>query len=218
MGVVDGVTTPPYRIETERLVIRCYEPADAPLLKESVDASIDHLRPFMPWARFEPQTVEEKVGLIRTFRGWFDADENYIYGVFARDESKQVGGTGLHQRGGPGSLEIGYWVRADAIRQGIATEVTAVLTRVGIELCGAQRIDLQIEPGNDASLGVANKLGFVHEGTLRRRLEPADGDGPRRDSMIFTLLAEELPISACIAYDYVAYDAAGTTTTPSSSA
>jgi RimJ/RimL family protein N-acetyltransferase len=214
----EGVSTPPYRIETERLVIRCYEPSDAPLLKESVDASIDHLRPFMPWARFEPQTVEEKVGLVRTFRGWFDADENYVYGIFARDESRQLGGTGLHQRGGAGSFEIGYWVRADATRQGIATEVTAVLTRVGIELCGAHRIDLQIEPGNEASEGVAKKLGFVHEGTLRRRLEPPDGDGPRRDSMVFTLLAEELPASPATAYGYTAYDATGNTMTPSSSA
>ena len=35
----------PYRIETERLVLRCYEPDDAPLLKEAVDESIEHLLP-----------------------------------------------------------------------------------------------------------------------------------------------------------------------------
>ena len=38
----------PYRIETGRLVLRCYEPDDAPLLKEAVDASIEHLLPWMP--------------------------------------------------------------------------------------------------------------------------------------------------------------------------
>jgi RimJ/RimL family protein N-acetyltransferase len=199
---VDGVTTPPYRIETERLVIRCYEPDDAAALKEGVDASLDHLRPFMDWAHDEPQTIEEKVTLARRFRGWFDTDENYVYGIFSRD-GRYLGGTGLHQRGGPGSLEIGYWVRADATRQGIATESTAVLTRVGIEVCGAHRIDLQIDPRNEASQGVARKLGFVHEGTLRRRLPPLGGSA-RRDVMIFTLLAEELPGSAAAAYEYVA--------------
>jgi RimJ/RimL family protein N-acetyltransferase len=206
---VEGVTTPPYRIETERLVIRCYGPDDAPLLKESVDSSLEHLRPFMPWARFEPQTLAEKVVLVRRFRGWFDTDENYVYGIFDRAETRLLGGTGLHQRGGPGSFETGYWIRVDATRQGIATESTAVLTRVGIELCGAHRIDLQIEPGNEASQGVARKLGFVYEGTLRSRLEPPDGKGPRRDSMVFTLLDEELPGSPSMSYDYVAFDAVG---------
>src|SRR5262249_24384090 len=42
--------TPPYRIVTERLVLRCWEPSDAAALKEAVDASIDHLLPWMPWA------------------------------------------------------------------------------------------------------------------------------------------------------------------------
>lgn len=206
---VEGVRTPPYRIETDRLVICCYEPADAPALKEAVDASIEHLRPWMPFVRYEPQTLEEKVKLVRTFRSQFDADENYVYGAFARDESRLLAGTGLHQRGGAGSLEVGYWIRADALRQGYATEITAVLTRVAIELCGAHRVDVQIDPANERSQGVPHKLGFVHEATLRRRLEPFDGDGPRRDSMLFTLLAEELPGSPCTAYDYVAYDAAG---------
>ena len=58
----------PYRIETERLVIRCYEPRDASLLKEAIDSSLEHLRPWMPWAHQEPQTLEQKMELIRRFR------------------------------------------------------------------------------------------------------------------------------------------------------
>ena len=41
---------PPYRIETERLVIRCWNPADAPLLKEAIDSSLEELQAWMPWA------------------------------------------------------------------------------------------------------------------------------------------------------------------------
>lgn len=206
---VEGIRTPPYRIETERLVIRCYEPRDAPLLKEAVDASVEHLRPWMPWVRDEPQTLDEKLELVRSFRSQFDADDNYIYGVFARDESRLIGGTGLHQRGGAASVEIGYWIRPDALRRGIATEITAVLTRVAIELCGAQRVDVQIDPANEASQGVPRKLGFVHEATLRRRLEAFEDEGPRRDSLLFTLLAEELAGSPAARYAYTAYDATG---------
>jgi RimJ/RimL family protein N-acetyltransferase len=201
--------TPPYRIETERVVIRCYDPEDAPLLKEAIDSSIDHLRPWMPWARNEPQTLDEKVQLLRSFRSQFDADENYPYGVFTADESRQVGGAGLHPRGGEGSLEIGYFIRADAIGQGLATEVAAVLARAGIEKCGLDRIDIQVDPENERSLGIPRKLGFTEEATLRRRLEPKEPGGPRRDSILFTMLADELPISPCATYEYVAYDVLG---------
>jgi RimJ/RimL family protein N-acetyltransferase len=201
--------TPPYRIETERLVIRCYDPEDAPLLKEAVDSSFDHLRPWMPWMRFEPQSLDQKVDLLRMFRGQFDRDENYVYGVFAPDDSRLLGGSGLHPRSDDDSLEIGYWVRADAARQGIATEVTAVLTRVGIELAGLKRIDIRVDPTNVRSLRIPRALGFVEEATLRRRLEPYEEGGERRDVVVFTMLADEVARSPCAAYAYRAFDAIG---------
>jgi RimJ/RimL family protein N-acetyltransferase len=205
--------TPPYRIETERLVIRCYEPEDAPLLKAAVDSSIEHLLPWMPWARFEPQSVEDKVELCRMFRGQFDLDQNYIYGIFSVDETEQLGGSGFHKRANEGSLEIGYWVAAAAIGRGIATEVAAVQTRAGFELAGLDRIDIQVDPANERSLAIPRRLGFTEEGTLRRRLE-AHEKGPRRDSVVFTMLREELAGSPCLQYAYTAYDAVGSPLEP----
>ena len=73
---------PAYRIVTPRLIVRCWEPRDAPLLKEAIDSSLDHLRPWMPWARHEPQTLAEKVELLREFRGQFDLGANSVYAIF----------------------------------------------------------------------------------------------------------------------------------------
>jgi RimJ/RimL family protein N-acetyltransferase len=196
----------PYRIETERLVVRCYDPRDAPLLKEAIDSSLAHLRPWMPWAEHEPQTLEEKTEVARYFRSNFDASENFTYGIFTADESQLVGGTGLHPRIGPGGLEIGYWIRASATRQGFVTESTAALTRVGFEICGADRIEIRIEPGNEASFGVPRKLGFVEEVTLPRRLY-AKEDGRLRDVTIFTMYREEL--DPALAAGIRAFDARG---------
>lgn len=94
----------PYRIETERLVLRCYETSDAPLMKDAIDTSLDHLRPFSVWIDDEPQSVEQKVQLIEMFRAAFETGESFVYGVFDREETKQLGGTGLHARVGPGAL------------------------------------------------------------------------------------------------------------------
>ena len=209
MGIA-GVRTAPYRIETERCVIRCYDPGDATALVEAVTTSLDHLLPWMPWAAYEPQTVEQRIGFIRACRADFDADVNYTYGIFDREEARVLGGSGLHPRGGAASLEIGYWVRSDALRRGIATEVTAVLTRVAFEVCGVERVDIQIDPENERSTGVPRKLGFVHEATLRRRLDAKKEGGPRRDSLLFTMVRDELSASRCLGFEYAAFDAAGT--------
>src|SRR5207248_1196541 len=97
-----GVAPPPYRIETERTALRCYAPNDAPLLKDAIDSGLDRRRPWMPWARHEPQPLEQKVELMRMFRGSFDLGTDFVYGIFEPGESRQLGGAGLHPRGGGG--------------------------------------------------------------------------------------------------------------------
>jgi len=196
----------PYRIETERLVIRAWQRDDAALLKEAIDSSVEHLRAWMPWAESEPQTIEEKTALIETFRSMWAAGENFTYGIFSPDEAQVLGGTGLHARVGAGGLEIGYWVRASSTRQGIASESSAAVTRAGFEVCGADRIEIRVEPRNEASLGVPRKLGFLEEATLRRRLVGRK-DEPLRDVTIFTLFREDF--DPAIAPPLRAFDAGG---------
>ncbi len=198
---------PAYRIVTERLVIRCWNPTDAAALKEAIDASLDHLRPWMPWAHAEPQTLEEKVTLLRRFRGNFDLGEDFIYGIFAADESRVLGGTGLHTRPGPHAREIGYWIRADAEGRGYVTEAVAALTRVGFELEGLERIVIRVDPENTRSVAVPSRVGYVHEATLRGRIRDA-ADRPR-DTMVFSMFADLYPASPAANARVEAFDAAG---------
>jgi RimJ/RimL family protein N-acetyltransferase len=199
------VISPPYRIVTERLVLRCWDPRDAPLLKDAIDSSLDGLRPWMPWARHEPQTLEEKVVLLRRFRGRFDLAEDFTYGIFSRDETQVVGGTGLHAGVGDDAFEIGYWIRTSRVGEGLATETTAALTRVALELCGVDRVEVRVDPANERSRAIPRRLGFAEEATLRRRLRHPEP----RDVVVYTLFAEDLPSSPAAAASIEAYDAGG---------
>lgn len=203
-----GSRGPAYRAETERLVIRCWNPVDAPLLKEAIDASLDHLRPWMPWAEHEPEELAAKVERLRRFRGEFDLGTDFVYGIFDPDEKRVVGGTGLHTRIGPGALEIGYWIRVGEINRGLATEVSAALTRVAFEVHDVHRVVIQCDPDNERSAAVPRKLGFVHEVTLRENL-PA-GDGTFRDTMVWTMLRSEYTDSVVRTHRVAAFDAIGT--------
>jgi RimJ/RimL family protein N-acetyltransferase len=199
---------PPYKIVTERVVARCWEPSDAPALKEAVDASLDELRRWMPWAKNEPQTIDEKVQLLRRFRGQFDLGQEFVYGLFSRDESEVVGGSGFHTRAGGEAFEIGYWIRTSRAGDGLATEVTAALTRVAFELCGVDRMEIQVEPSNERSMRIPLKLGYAEEARLRRRLEAEPGGEPR-DTVVFTIFRDQFPESPAASAQLEAYDAAG---------
>src|SRR5205814_52309 len=122
----------------------------------------------------------------RRFRGRFDLDCDFVYGIFAPDEGEVVGGAGLHTRAGDDALEIGYWVRASRIGRGLATEAVAALTRVAFELCEVDRVDIRVDPANERSLAIPRKLRFVEEATLRRRLPARAGQEPR-DAVLFTI-------------------------------
>jgi RimJ/RimL family protein N-acetyltransferase len=200
---------PPYRIVTERLVLRCWEPRDAPLLKDALDSSLEHLRPWMPWAHEEPRPLEEKVALLRRFRGQFDLGQNFVYGIFAADETEVVGGSGLHPRVGDDALEVGYWIRASRIGVGLATEVAAALTRVAFEVSGVDRVEIRVDPANSASRAVPRKLGFAEEATLRRRLEPVGDEAPR-DVVVFALFGDTYPGTPAATAAVEGYDAVGT--------
>lgn len=200
------IHTPVYRIETERLVIRCWEPKDAPLMQKAAAESKEHLLPFMPWALDEPQTVEQKVERIRHFRGRFDKSEDFVYGIFDPAESRALGGTGLHTRLTGNALEIGYWLHKDFINRGLVTESTAALTKVAFELYFVERMEIHCSVENLASAAVPRKLGYIHEAT-RRRLGYAYGR--ESDHMIWTLFADEYPSTPCSSAELKAFDVFG---------
>ena len=202
-----NILGPAYRVRTRRTIVRCWHPADASLLKAAIDASLNHLRPWMAWADNEPESLHAKVERLRAFRGAFDLGRDFCYGIFSPDENEVLGASGLHTRAGEGAREIGYWIHVDYVNRGLATEVAAALTRVGFEIDGLVRVEIHCDPRNVRSRAVPRKLGFVHEATLRQRA--ADPEGGRRDTMVWTLLAEEYEASVAQKADIEAYDAAG---------
>ncbi len=201
-----NISNPAYRIETARLVVRCYEPTDAKLLADSVAESVEHLKTFMPWAHAEPEPFQMKVERVKRFRGMFDLQQNYTYGIFNKEGTRQLGGTGLHTRLGEDELEIGYWIHKDFTNLGLATESTAALVKVAFEIINIHRLEIHCDPRNLASASIPRKLGFTHEGTLRAKTPFLDRWS---DSMIWGLLESEYEASPSRRADIRVFDARG---------
>jgi RimJ/RimL family protein N-acetyltransferase len=148
----------PDHVETDRLVLRTWRAEDAEALGIAITESLDHLRPWMPWTAAEPIPIEARRRLIRGWDEDWNAGRDVVFGVFLDDAV--VGGTGLHQRVGPGGLATGYWIHVDHHRRGYASEVSAALTDVAFTLDEIERVEIHHDRANVASGGVPRGLGY----------------------------------------------------------
>ncbi|MEO8267305.1 MAG: GNAT family N-acetyltransferase [Ilumatobacteraceae bacterium] len=152
-------------IPAPRLTLRRWLPDDGPDLSAAILQNLDHLRPWMPWIKVEPQSLEDRLALINEWQADWEAGGDVVIGAFL--EGKVIGSAGLHRRRGPGVLEIGYWVRLDHVKKGFATEIAEALTTAAFSVEGIDRVEIHHDKANIASGGVPRRLGYAFGGETR---------------------------------------------------
>ena len=181
----------PERFETSEFILRSYDVGDGPLVADAVNASYDHLRPWMPWAK-PHQSVEESEKLVRQFRARYLLSEDFVIGIFSVDGRQLLGGTGFHLREGPiasACAEIGMFIRQSEAGRGLGTRVLRALVQWGFTDWPWLRLAWRCDQRNVASARVAEKAGLRLEGVLRgQRAEVGEG---RRDTACYAMLKSE---------------------------
>lgn len=146
-----------------RLTLRGWEVDDAEALDAAIAASLDHLRPWMAWVKFEPLGLAARREKIESWNAEArDDGDDMPYGMFV--DGVVVGGCGLHHRGEPDTLDIGYWVHVDHIRKGYAADAARLLTDAAFTIPGIERVAIHHDRANVASRGVPASLGFHLDG------------------------------------------------------
>lgn len=84
--------------------------------------------------------------------------DQQIAGVAGFNQIDQVNGIG----------SIGYWLAQDYNGRGIMTGVVADLITIARAPLGLQKVDIRCATNNQKSRAIPERLGFTHEGTLRR--------------------------------------------------
>ncbi|HWD80860.1 MAG TPA: GNAT family protein [Kribbella sp.] len=87
--------------------------------------------------------------------------------------------------------QFGYWIAPNARGRGHATRAAILLTGWLFDV-GAARVFLTIVAGNEGSVTVARRAGFVYEGTMRAH---SVWQGKRYDVMWFAALPREWAMS-----------------------
>jgi RimJ/RimL family protein N-acetyltransferase len=175
--------SPPERLDLARgiALVRC-DPERTDAVVAAINASLDHLRPWMAWAS-EPATATSIGTFLAAQAELWDQRRDFGYSILDTTTDAVVGGTGLHNRLGPGALEIGYWVHVDRAGQGLATLVATALTGAAFDLDGIQRVEIHCEAGNHRSARVPEKLGYTFEGLV----VPEGGPCAGRSTQIWTI-------------------------------
>ena len=160
-------------IEHAQVTLRRFRADDRDALFHAVTESLDHLRPWMPWAAdYSLASAEEY--LARSIKGW---DEGTEYNYAITTAGALVGIIGLMARIGPGGLEIGYWVHRAYAHRGLATAATAALAEQAFRLPGVDRVEIVHDELNVASAGIPRKLGFTEVGRRLLDFRPPAGSG-----------------------------------------
>ena len=179
----------PERLLGRRVLLRPFEITDAEAVREAVEESREMLRPWMPWWNTHG-TIEDSIDFcVRSKARWL-LRENMNVGIWERETGRYLGGSGFNEPDWKvRRFEIGYWVRASAVGNGYVTEAVKVLTRAAFEHLGANRVEIRCDARNARSRRVAERCGYMLEGTLRRNALTTDGE--MRDTLVFAMLRGE---------------------------
>ena len=179
-----GVRPLPGEIRTQRLVLRRWRRADAPLFKAAIDANLAALQRWIPWAKDEPSALDVIEERMARFESEFDAGKEWLFAIRSRISHGVLGGVGLYPRVGPRAVEIGYWLQMSAYGQGFATEATEALTRLALKQPDIERVEIRCDPRNAPSAAIPRRLGYRHARTIESETGP---NGELRDTMIWVM-------------------------------
>jgi RimJ/RimL family protein N-acetyltransferase len=188
---MDYITAPEHR-RTDRVLLRSWLPGDGPALREAVNASYTHLKPYIPWA-VPDQDLDTSERLVRQYRGQWLLGQGFFVALLSPDGARVLGGGSYHPEG-PSALgvaELGMWIRADASGQGLGTHVLETMVAWGFAEWPWQRLVWKCDAENLASRRCAEKAGLELEAVTRSdSLE--NRTGQRRSSAWYAVLRPTL--------------------------
>lgn len=146
------------------LSLRYPEPGDAEALL--AQASDDAVTRWFSWGPYED--VEQPRAWIAAQRERRESGTQIDF-VIDHHEHGVVGVTGLTELSvRDRRAVVGTWIGREHWGSGVNPEAKALIARLAFAVCGMVRISAYANPLNGRSVRALEKVGFVHEGVLRR--------------------------------------------------
>jgi ribosomal-protein-alanine N-acetyltransferase len=172
-------------LETARLTLRPFTPADAPAVQRLAGA-----REVADTTRQIPHPYADGMAeaWIATHAGLHDQDRALTLAVEIRAERRLCGAIGLRLKVEDRHAELGYWIGAADWARGFCTEAARAVVAHGFGALDLHRIYATYFARNRASGRVMEKLGMTREGCLREHVRKW---GVFEDLIVRGILREE---------------------------
>lgn len=143
-------------LETERCLIRETTPEDVDAFYRiySDPAITKYMEGLYPDVEQEKQYIREYIEKIYSFL------EFGVWTVVEKDSGEVIGRAGFAYREGYDEPELGFIIGVPWQRQGYAEEVCRAILKYGWETLKFIRVQVLVEPENEASLHLCRRLGF----------------------------------------------------------
>ena len=169
-------------------MLRQFRRRDVGPLHEAISVSLTDLQPWLPWVEGYDRGISQRF-VRESVSAW--AERRAFDFTIRRidDLDRHIGNVSIwstSQQNGVG--EVGYWIRSDETDHGFGTEATTRIVQVGFEEMDLHKVQLRIAVGNVRSERIAQRIGFVHEGTLRDEVKVGDR---WLDHTVWSMLEEE---------------------------
>ncbi len=153
--------TLPDELTTSRCILRTWHPPqDATALRCALDVSDAHLRPWIPFMRHEPRSLEDTITAMRRFTEDERSGRAWRYAIWRRDSPDVlVGECMLIQHDEEGTLEVGYWLHVDHQGKGLAIESVHAMCAMAFKQPGVLALCMHCDVHNTPSSALAQKLG-----------------------------------------------------------
>jgi ribosomal-protein-serine acetyltransferase len=174
------------------LVLHAAATTDADEAFAIVEAERERLREWLAWVDVTTEVETQRTFLARLEQAGHEGSG--IYGAIRMD-GRLVGFADVSHDRLRSSGEVGYWLAAAAVGQGVMTRTVAALIDLSFDVLELHRVQLQAATGNQRSRAVAERLGMTFEG-VRREAEPL----PRGfvDLAVYSVLSHEWPGSTAV--------------------
>lgn len=175
-------------LETSRLHLHPLDATDTRDLWTAVEASRAHLEPWLPWVPFNID-LESSGRYAEASAADWDSARACRFAIRDRSTRRLLGVIGLenfahlHE-----NVELGYWLRVDAGRNGYMTEAGRAVLDWAFSHLNVHRVRVAAATDNHKSLAVIGRLGFRFEG-IARQAERCHGRW--LDHAVFALLVTD---------------------------
>lgn len=133
-----------------------------------IDENRTYLEQSLPWVKMTKTVEDSRSFLKNAIRFSHGGQELHTLIIYKGKIIGLVGFSAIQTKNQQG--EIGYWIAENMQGKGIATKAAKRLIDYGFKHLNFNRIIIRVSTENLKSQQIPQRLGFIHEGTLRSEL------------------------------------------------